>query len=145
MLAPEEPYKFFSSCGVERFWVDATSGGYRDADLLEVRTAIRAVAEVVLESTSLPPRKGSVEVCGHEFDGLLTHEVLAQQCHRHVPPNRQSRADRIRVLPRWSNTRWFASVIERSAQTSLLDSPSTSRKITTCCWGAGSPSITCLA
>jgi hypothetical protein len=78
MVALEELHDLVSSGRVERVGVDPPRGGDRDADLLEVRSAIGTVAEVALEPAPLAPREGSVEVGGHEFDGLLTHEVLPQ-------------------------------------------------------------------
>src|SRR6476469_198500 len=115
------------------------AGGDRHArpHLGPVLSAVRAVGEMDLESGGVAGGQGALQVVRHQLDGLLADEGATTT----EPPHRSltacSSARRTRERPRWRRTRWLTAVRSSTAHTSSLDSPSTSRNVTTCFWPSG--------
>jgi hypothetical protein len=53
---------------------DVATGGDGRSDLGQVRLTGVARREVLLETTSIAPREGAVEVVAHEFNGVATDQ-----------------------------------------------------------------------
>src|SRR5215472_11614651 len=111
-------------------------------DLGEVFGAVRAACQVLLEAAPGRPRERTLQVVGYHLHHLLADEVTAEgKLHRDLPeePSSVSSACRSLPRPRCSSTRWFASLIASTEQTSAPLRPSTSRSSTTSRWRAGRP------
>ena len=95
-------------------------------DLFQVGAAIRARTQMRLETATVTTRQGAFEVVGDQLDGLLAYQVSGQEPHGQ--PSEPRAEDRtIRDRPRWSITRWLASLMESISHMSLLDTQSLRR------------------
>ena len=89
--------------------------------LVDVLGAMRAAAQVGFEPMAVARRQSVFEVVRDKLDDLLAHERGATTEHGYQAlANSASRASRIRLRPRCSRTRWFASVMSNRSQTSVL-------------------------
>src|SRR6516165_818709 len=101
-------------------------------DLGQVLGAVRAASQVLLESPPLPPGQRPFQVRSHQLNHFLADKITTErEPHRNPPPSSVSSSCRSLPRPRCSSTRWLASLIASTAQTSSLLSPSTSRNSTT--------------
>src|SRR5215510_10666224 len=101
-------------------------------DLGQILGAVRAASQVLLESPPLPPRQRPFQVRSHQLNHFLADQITTErEPHRDSPPSSVSSRCRSLPRPRCSSTRWLASLIASTAQTSALLSPSTSRSSTT--------------
>jgi hypothetical protein len=111
------------------------------AHLGQVLGAVRAAGQMRLETPPGRPAQRAFQVIGHQLDSSLAdHVTTAEESHR-TPRNSSSNNCLSRLRPRCSRTRWFTSVRARTAHTSPLLIPSTSRRNTTSRWREGRSSI----
>src|SRR6516162_8178467 len=113
----------------------------------EVLGAERAASQVPFEAAARRTPERSLDVVGDQLDHLLANQITTEsELHRDpLEPSSVSRAWRSLPRPRCSSTRWLASLIASTSQTSALLIPSTSRKSTTSRWRPGRPSIAALS
>ena len=138
---PVERDELAEGLGRQVVGVDATERVDRHPQLGQVLGAMRAGREMAFEPGTIASRKCTVEVAGHELDGLaaLDRPTPAQEREPHVAPISIARCSRILARPRCSNTRWFPSLTPSKEATSAGPRPSTSRRTTT--WRCASGSV----